>query len=797
MSIIELLTSCDRNSKEFESLVYDLLVNNSGVPFDNREVDAVQNTIVTSINSRINVANTRYSALVMLDKILSGCSKDIFSKYALLWITKTTELLQNTFSTIQEITLACKVLGFLFEHCKEIPELHKQISMQNIRQLIPVLDNLLRNEECGPIYYLIAVMLYHYPEICERSQESIKKIILLQIDSTQKNSISASAKCFVLLSKATERSFQPPSTKSMYTRWTYNQTLLCNNLHAIMDELFSTLMELKTVDIWDKFNLPSISEENVIQYYNEQKQRFLNLCIYLSSMLCGYDANNSVVPHDILEVLCRGLAITPLNLRNKSSIKEQMLYMILPKLHIGLFTVLDALISGFAQELIPFGKTILNLFQQVLQWTSQVLENHITFNNTRSFKNIRISTYKCLSTWLINTNSLSGIETVANEYIAFIMKDIVPEQDCILLAVQKPQHLSKRMMKRFKDSQYENSPILNNRRIAAESSGPLDADLCKEALITLQNILHNSGVLLKPLFYKNVQNTVIPLLYNFYLRHSMSSFYKDHDECRLELFKVLRALQLNPDTTLITPIQFYLEISHSATHDVDLSIAQEARFTIAELEKVIHPIAPTLQLPRQNESDNESLPENQEEVAIATTATTINLDERNRIEHELSQEADAILPPCKRQKIIMPQSSETIQNKTTSESINMNDDETNFNKLQIDKESHENIENLLQDGDKVHCNKKPSLWNRNELTNGNTETEVKCKLLKAEHCERSKDSSSEEQHLNEANKLLEINFSLNDKEIKEKIAEKVWQKEEESDTDDPDMLNLFHDVPIQ
>lgn len=113
----------------------------------------------------------------------------------------------------------------------------------------------------------------------------IMKMILLQIDSTQENLVNASAKCYVLLSKVIERSFKPPPAKSIYTGWTYNEALLCNNLHAIMDQLFSGLIELENVDIWDQLELPPISEENVVQYYNEQKQRFLNLCTYLSLML--------------------------------------------------------------------------------------------------------------------------------------------------------------------------------------------------------------------------------------------------------------------------------------------------------------------------------------------------------------------------------------------------------------------------------------------------------------------------------------------------------------------------------
>lgn len=89
----------------------------------------------------------------------------------------------------------------------------------------------------------------------------------------------------------------------------------------------------------------------------------------------------------------------------------------------------------FAQELIPFGSTILELFQKILQWTSTDLKNQVTFSNSKPFKSVKIQAYKCLCSWLMNTSSLSGIETIANECINSILKDIIPERDHILLTV--------------------------------------------------------------------------------------------------------------------------------------------------------------------------------------------------------------------------------------------------------------------------------------------------------------------------------------------------------------------------
>lgn len=66
---------------------------------------------------------------------------------------------------------------------------------------------------------------------------------------------------------------------------------------------------------------------------------------------------------------------------------------------------------------------------------------------------------------------------------------------------QKTPQLSKRAIKRFKQSQYENSTVLNSGKDSVKS-GHLDPDLCREALITLYNIFSSGTILLKETFYK-------------------------------------------------------------------------------------------------------------------------------------------------------------------------------------------------------------------------------------------------------------------------------------------------------
>lgn len=132
------------------------------------QVEIVQNAFVKSVNSRINQGGCDF--LPILERILPRCSRDTLSKYGLFWTANATKVLENVHSDTKDLTLACKVLGGLVERCKEIPELHKQISMQHVKQLINALNALRPDAKSGAVYYLVAVLLYHYSEVCEKFQ---------------------------------------------------------------------------------------------------------------------------------------------------------------------------------------------------------------------------------------------------------------------------------------------------------------------------------------------------------------------------------------------------------------------------------------------------------------------------------------------------------------------------------------------------------------------------------------------------------------------------------------------------
>lgn len=182
--------------------------------------------------------------------------------------------------------------------------------------------------------------------------------------------------------------------------------------------------------------------------------------------------------------------------------------------------------------------------------------------------------------------------------------------------------MSKRALKRLRDSQYEKGIYLNNG-IASDKEHYLDIDTCKVVLDVLQNIFFSSGTFLKQTFFKvrifilnfivlcevivtlntiisiffqTVQSIIISLLYDCYLNNTEHKFYKEYPDCRLLLLRALRASQMNPHSLIPLPTQYSLEIFEMALNDNNLHITQEAKIALAELEKIIHPYAPPIQL---------------------------------------------------------------------------------------------------------------------------------------------------------------------------------------------------------
>lgn len=103
-------------------------------------------------------------------------------------------------------------------------------------------------------------------------------------DSDSEIMVSNGARCYALLSKAIEKLFKPAASQQNYTGYMYNEHLLCNTLHSILDEIFTEKTDDENSNL-ETLDLPSICHDDVLEYFDAVERRINNLCVYLSTML--------------------------------------------------------------------------------------------------------------------------------------------------------------------------------------------------------------------------------------------------------------------------------------------------------------------------------------------------------------------------------------------------------------------------------------------------------------------------------------------------------------------------------
>lgn len=200
-----------------------------------------------------------------------------------------------------------------------------------------------------------------------------------------------------------------------------------------------------------------------------------------------------------------------------------------------------------------------------------------------------------------------------------------------------------------------------------------------------------------------------------------------------------------------------------------------------------------------SEPDNELLLENRVEEFVDVAATTaLNSDKRSRFEQEF-QETVAFLPACKRPKTTIPEYTETVQNRSDTESIEIN--YSQMSEPQADKDLHENVRNLLQETHKIHCDKEQDLCNSDKCINvNNVNTEIGGMEYESDALVIAEDSEQHEEPQDppsedETHEMLERNYPPITEKVQKKISEiEVCQEEEESDANNPKLCNMFIDI---
>lgn len=246
--------------------------------------------------------------------------------------------------------------------------------------------------------------------------------------------------------------------------------------------------------------------------------------------------------------------------------------------------------NSFGVELIAQTSLVYQLLEQTFKWTEELPIEEEIYDLTKDITNVRIAVYNCLHSWFENVGSSSGFELVSEEFTKHFLNDIVPQRSTVRLVIQSSQHLSRRAQKKLKGQQPE-----ENNKQSSLSTTRINVELCSAALVALEGAL-NASVFLKSTILKNIQCSVLGLLNECYLEPSEVTYFTSNVECRLNLLRVLKSIQINRFSTP-PPTNHTIQVAQMAINDSNLEIRQEAKLLLAHLAKVVYPSAPSLEKP--------------------------------------------------------------------------------------------------------------------------------------------------------------------------------------------------------
>ncbi|KAJ8667807.1 hypothetical protein QAD02_009470 [Eretmocerus hayati] len=600
---MELVEFCNRDEEKFINCLENILADQiSEYSHSEEQLDSIEKCTLTAINTRLDKATTRSQGLKLLCSFSEKISKDSLTKYLPHWINKLSQALSNAPNGSLDFTLACKAVSAVVVSCKKVPELDKRISMNHVKPFIGIIVDRYNKETDLALLNLLTVLLYHYPESCVRFQASYSSIILSCIDIGDQDFVTAGAKCYSLLVRALEKSFVHSSKEnssiisdnSSASCHISHQIDLCNNLSKILDELFQeyitevceTFYELKSTTNIHSLKLEKISCEDLLEYYTDMSDRFVNICTYLALLLKigGSGSKKFTQPNVLLQVICRGLSITPANLHKSSGGNKNNLLFILPKLYSGLLQVLQSLIASFQQELIPFAVTIQRLILQCLECTQK--------SCSQSWINIRLCAYQTLCLWLDRTGSCSGFQMIADDFLTHILKDLTPSnKNVLLLKASKSSSKSKSKSNKSKEKVKATNDTGNTSTLSESANIILSA----QALATVKSVISSMSVNLSLSSYEKIQTSVVLLLYEQYVTNTHSSVSEIGTNFRLQLIKAFRTLQAYTRSSSLSTLSYAIQIFGIATsQDSDPRIVEEATLGLAEIRPLIYPTAPTL-----------------------------------------------------------------------------------------------------------------------------------------------------------------------------------------------------------
>lgn len=549
-----------------------------------RNIDNISKKIKELLSSQ----ESRAEGLSLLLTFLPQCTTDVFTEDSFAWV----QLCSAVFKTneIPEVKkLASVVFRHLIQYSLSYSSLSKKISTSIISTLVEALLKISIEDEWKiEALELLVSCMTHYPGPCGNFKTEIEALVLKHLYSWHGKSLEVTSHCIALLPLIGGSGNLGASHSNA---WSDQFSCILTSMNQLL-EFFADQSKLDDIDALalSALDIPKLPSDPLMAiYYANRLYVFLGSC--LQKMLSTNVSVSIKIPvNGVLSHVCNSLALR-FSLDENLSLDKAALASLLPSQHVTSLGILDSLILCCRDLLVPNSSLIRDVLLQTLQWSAGDDDDDPTTDYY--YSNLRKTVYRVLQTCVKTLGLNSEVDELFPDFYTQIYFDIKTKFDEVRL-LKKSNASDIRSAKKKRRVAMEVSQISPDE--SHKTNFPdCDWETVKESLAALKSLLYACGSCVKDDVYKNISKTIVSLLLKVQQNPDQIAAPYSNPICRLELYKVLLAMALCPNSSLPPPYQPAIRLFSIGQRDKFCLVSDYCLEASTVCGALVHPVVAPLQ----------------------------------------------------------------------------------------------------------------------------------------------------------------------------------------------------------
>ncbi len=534
-------------------------------------------------NSCVANPQSRQVGLRGLQLLSIQGTDDFFNANSKSWTTGASQCLKQAQSAAV-VTEACDLLTSILRRSSAFPD-----SSRHFSAIAPgLVESLQANVDRSPTACCrcLVTLLGTYPGSCGQAASGLERFLSSQILPVDESRLTRSqlAQIYAVFPRLGGGGRDGIHHRE---KWAKQFGEFLSSLRWLTAEVISINPAYNGAAAESSLTLPSCNTSNLLKKASFYTGQVSAVCQILREMLQShYHHPKKISIHQAFDTFDAILQVSLKDSLKSGQIESKVVAAFLPELWAEVITLQADLINLLGEDCLP---EVAGVLRSAIHVLSETKGDYQAAESLKSFEAVKVSACNLIRTLCLRLGGNSGMQFCASELLPLLLKEIVPFRQVLTLSLSQGKS-GKSKQKRGGGARSE-----GNTGAASKDLGSSSNEVCSATLAALCEILGASGSLLKASLHKDLQCAVVGLCLEVQQSPpgGRPNPYKA-SQCRLGLYKVLKALVLNHGTRWTTPLIYAVKIFQGGERDKDVTVAEFCRDAGSVCQAIAQPRSATL-----------------------------------------------------------------------------------------------------------------------------------------------------------------------------------------------------------